>query len=48
MPAALVEIGYITNKNEAKKLISPEYQKKIAGYIADGVSSFLSAYDTRN
>lgn len=47
MPAALVEIGYITNRNEVKKLITPEYQKKIAGRIAEGVSSFISLYGKR-
>ena len=47
MPAALVEIGYITNRNEVKKLITPEYQNKIAGRIAEGVSSFISLYGAR-
>lgn len=29
-PAVLIEIGYLTNPEEAKKLVTAEYQKKIA------------------
>jgi N-acetylmuramoyl-L-alanine amidase len=43
MPAALVEIGYITNKKESSRLITNEYQSKIANAVAQGVLSFLSS-----
>jgi N-acetylmuramoyl-L-alanine amidase len=44
MPAALVEIGYITNKKELSQLVTDQYQEKIARSIALGISDFLSKY----
>jgi len=41
MPAVLVEVGYITNPTEAKRLSSPYYQKLIAAGIADGIESYF-------
>lgn len=40
IPAALVEVGYITNKEERLSLQNPEYQKKLAGAIAAGISNY--------
>ena len=45
MPAALVEIGYITNKKEMEQLKTDSYQQKIAETVADGIGAFLKAYD---
>ena len=42
MPAVLVETGYLSNRAEAKKLMSPTYQKKIAEAIASALSSYFS------
>ena len=41
MPAVLVEVGYITNPTEAKRMKTRHYQKLIAKGIADGVDSFF-------
>lgn len=39
MPAILVETGFISHEDEARKLFSPEWQSRIAGAIAEGVLS---------
>jgi N-acetylmuramoyl-L-alanine amidase len=41
MPAALVEVGFLSNPNEAARLLSPDTQGQIAGALADAVVSFL-------
>ena len=45
MPAALVEVGYISNVKESKKLIQSAYQKKIAQGIGDGIIYFIEDYN---
>lgn len=40
-PCILVECGYLSNEEEAKRLCEEEYQLKIAKSIVKGVSSFL-------
>lgn len=41
MPACLVECGFITSETERAKLFDPEYQKKIAEGICNGIQKFL-------
>ncbi len=41
MPAVLIEVGFITNLTEAKRLVSKSYQKRIAKGIADGVERYF-------
>ncbi len=41
MPAALVEIGFISNENELEKMVSSEYQDKAAYAIADGIAAVI-------
>jgi N-acetylmuramoyl-L-alanine amidase len=41
VPAILAEVGYITNKNERTRLISSDYQGKVAGALARGVMLYL-------
>jgi N-acetylmuramoyl-L-alanine amidase len=41
MPAILIEMGYLSNKIEAKKLNSKTYQKRLAKYIADGIENYF-------
>ena len=41
MPSILVEVGYITNPIERRRLFSADYQDRIAKGIADGVSNYL-------
>jgi len=44
MPGALVEIGFVTNREESMKMLQGEYQKKIARGITDGISDFISEF----
>ncbi len=44
MPAVLVEVGFVTNKNEALNLQTSEYQKKIAKGIALGIEDFINDF----
>lgn len=41
MPAVLVEVGFVTNKYEAKRLVSNSYQKNIATGLADGIERYF-------
>ena len=42
MPALLIEIGYLTNPVEEKKLKDMDYLTKLAAEIANGIDDFLS------
>ncbi len=41
MPSVLIEIGFITNREEAKMLALGKYQMKVAKAIAGGIREFL-------
>lgn len=41
MPAALVELGFLSDDEEAKLLIKPENQEMMAKAVVDGVVSYL-------
>ena len=41
-PAALIEVGFISNNAECRKLFTEEYQEKIATAIADGIYKALA------
>jgi N-acetylmuramoyl-L-alanine amidase len=41
MPAVLVEVGFITNPREAKRLINKKYQKTLAKGLANGVERYF-------
>lgn len=43
VPAALVEVGFMSNPEEERRLQDPEYQWRVAEAIADGIFAFLSA-----
>lgn len=45
MPSVLVEVSYLTNENEARRLKSSTYRTYIAKGIANGVVKFLSQPD---
>ncbi len=40
-PSILVEVGYITNSKERKRLFDPDYQERIAEGIVEGVNHYL-------
>jgi len=41
MPSVLIEVGFITNPKEARRLVMHSYQKKIALGIANGVERYF-------
>jgi N-acetylmuramoyl-L-alanine amidase len=41
MPSILIEVGFITNKKEAKRLVNKRYQKRLAKGIADGIDRYF-------
>lgn len=41
VPSVLVEMGYLSNKDDEKLLLDPDWQKKAAGAIADAAMHFL-------
>ena len=41
MPSALVENGFVSNRDEYNKLVNQAYQDKLATGIADGVEKYL-------
>ena len=45
MPNILIEVGFITNKEEAKNLISKKYQNKIANSIVLAIINYKNKYE---
>ncbi|MGX3011192.1 N-acetylmuramoyl-L-alanine amidase family protein [Helicobacter sp. 23-1044] len=41
MPSILIEVGYMTNANDLKRLQSKEYQNALAKGIADGIDGYF-------
>ncbi|MCD4747985.1 MAG: N-acetylmuramoyl-L-alanine amidase [Thermoanaerobaculales bacterium] len=41
MPAVLVEVGFLSNKAERDRLLSPDHQQRLADAIALGIGDFL-------
>jgi len=44
MPAVLVEVGYISNREEERVLSRGEFQREIAGALAQGIREFFKRY----
>ena len=47
MPAILIEIGFLTNPKEEKKLATPAYRESVARAIYAGLSEYKHRYDQR-
>lgn len=47
MPAVLVEVGFVSNRHEAQLLRSNAYLAKLARGIVDGISRFVTFFDTK-
>lgn len=45
MPAILVEVGFISNKEEEWKLRSSEYRREIAKALAEGILAYKDRYE---
>ncbi len=46
-PAILVETGYSTNPTDARFLVSPQGQRRLASAIADGIVKYLVQYERK-
>jgi len=42
MPAVLVEVGFVSNPTEAKRLVNRNYQKKLALGLANGIERYFA------
>lgn len=47
MPAVLIEVGFISNRREAKKLSTPEYQSEIATLLTKSILSYKEKSDKK-
>ena len=47
MPAILIEIGFVTNRKEERKLATPEYREALARAIYTGLAEYKRRYDQR-
>ncbi len=45
MPSVLVELGFLSNKDEEKILKEKEFQKKLANALFEGIKNFKNKYD---
>jgi N-acetylmuramoyl-L-alanine amidase len=45
MPAILVEVGFLSNSTERKRLLSAKYQQRVAEGIYSGISSYIRSID---
>lgn len=41
VPVTIVEMGFMSNPDEAKKLVSDDYQNRMAAAMAEGIDKFL-------
>jgi len=46
MPSILVELGFVTNKEEAKRLCDPSYLNKCTTGIYNGLTSFIYQFES--
>lgn len=44
MPSVLVEIGFVTNKEEVARLKSSEYKKRVAEGVVEGIDLFVKRF----
>ena len=45
MPAVLVEVGFVSNREEAIRLMNPAYLQKIEQAIYNGVAHFIEQFE---
>jgi len=47
MPAVLVEMGYLSNPDEEKRLASPDFQTNVAQALTEAVVAFRDYLERR-
>jgi N-acetylmuramoyl-L-alanine amidase len=47
MPAILVEVGFVTNKKEERRLMEPQYRDRVARAIYAGIAEYKRRYDQK-
>ncbi len=47
MPSVLVELGFVTNEAEARRLADPAYLRKLSDGIYNGISDFIDYFERR-
>ncbi len=45
MPAILVEVGFLSNRTERKRLTNKKYQERLAAGISDGIKLYIKGID---
>jgi N-acetylmuramoyl-L-alanine amidase len=45
MPSVLVEAGFLSNTDECKKLLTPDFQYNVAALVFNGINHFISDQD---
>jgi N-acetylmuramoyl-L-alanine amidase len=48
VPSVLLEIGFMSNKNEARLLTSQSYQEKVAASITDSINDYFTQIERNN
>lgn len=48
MPSALIELGFISNRREAKKLVSEDYQNQLAQMLTRAILDYKEKSDKRS
>ncbi len=43
MAAVLLEVGFLSNPDEARRLATPAYQERIAAAVAEAVAAWRAA-----
>ena len=46
MPAVLVEVGFLSNRTERKRLMNKAYQERLAAGICDGIKRYIESIDS--
>ena len=46
IPAVLVEVGYVSNREEASRLANADYRQAIAQAIAEGIAAYVQGLNT--
>ena len=45
MPAVLVEVGFVTNRAEGRRLVMADYRQRVCDGIARGVLAYKALYE---